>query len=54
MAKAVSLRELISIQYPSGHSVTLPPTNRTINQAKCVVQSSCFTSVQHAQVSGGD
>lgn len=53
-AKAVLLRELISIQYPSGEAVTFPPTNGTINQGKCIVQSSCFRCVQHTEVSGAE
>lgn len=32
--------------------MTFPPTNGTINQGKCIVQSSCFRCVEHTDVSG--
>lgn len=49
-----SVRELISIQYPSGRGVTLAPTNGTINQGNCIVQSLCFRYVWHTEISGAE
>lgn len=49
-----SVRELISIQYPSGWAATLAPTNGTINQGNCIVQSLCFRYVRHTEISGAE